>query len=65
MKFEDGIIKINLKELRWLTFNKRNSWERWLDDRLGRETKNINPDTVGLIMFESFNSLINQKRETN
>jgi hypothetical protein len=65
LKFEDGIIKVNLKELRWLTFNKRNSWERWLDSKLGRETRNINSDTIGLIIFESFNNLVNQKSKTD
>jgi len=60
IEFEKGIIKINLKKLKWLAFQKRNLWERGLDKILKRETENINPDTIGFIIFESYNKLIEQ-----
>jgi hypothetical protein len=64
LKFEAGIIKIDLKELRWLAFTKRSSWEGFLDKILKRDTKGINKDNIGFIIFESFNNLIKrgQKR---
>lgn len=60
IEFKKGIIKINLKKLKWLAFEKRNLWERGLDKILKRETENIDPDTIGFIIFESFNKLIKQ-----
>jgi hypothetical protein len=63
LRFEDGIIKIDLKKLRWLAFTKKSSWEGFLDKILKRDTKRINKDNIGFIIFESFNNLIQRRQE--
>jgi hypothetical protein len=65
LKFEAGIIKIDLKKLKWRAYTKRNLWERKLDEILGRETKDINKDTIGFVIFEAFNNMISQVKSKN
>ncbi len=61
MEFEKGIIIINLGKLKWMVYTKRNLWERWLDVILKRRTERIDQNTIGFIIFESFNKLISSR----
>jgi hypothetical protein len=50
----DGIIRIDLQELRWLVYKSRSWIARKLDEILLRDTRLLTPQTLGYGLFDAF-----------